>query len=332
MQGTKRMRLDRLWILLPPALGFTLALAACSRSGPDELAWAHAALQRNGTLEVVATDPASGVLTVRIKSTGELRTVHAGDLIGALPIGSPEAEAAGGTPAAPSSPAGAPAAQASSPAQAAQAAPSTSTVAGGNAAASPENGTGSPQHGSSGSADGGPTSAEQAPAPAAAAPAVPEKEKTAPKGDKRVLAAGPGYSISAAGPAAAARTVSQSATDSAAGGVRNGPVEQRHEPIVCQGGGLRHIDNLNLEFDGDALIAEDGCELHITNSRIAAQGIGVLVRAANVHIENSSIEGGPSAIDASDGAQIYAQSSTFKGMIRRLDTASFHDLGGNVGD
>jgi hypothetical protein len=332
MQGTTRMRFDRLLILLPPALGFTLALAACSRSGPDELAWARAALQRNGTLEVVATDPASGVLTVRIKSTGELRTVHAGDLIGALPIGSPEAEAATGTPAASAAPPVAPVAQASSPAAVAQAAPSTSTAPGGSAAANPESATISPQHGSSAPAAGGSASAEQPPVASAAAPAAPEKEKPVGKGDKHVLAAGPGYSISAAGPAAAARTVSQNGTDAGAASARNVPVEQRHEPIVCQGGGLRQIDNRNLEFDGDALIAEDGCELHITNSRIAAQGVGVLVRAANVHIENSSIEGGPSAIDASDGAQIYAQSSTFKGMIRRLDTASFHDLGGNVGD
>jgi hypothetical protein len=323
MQGMTRP-LDRLRILLPTALGFTLTLAACSRSGSDELAWARAALQRNGTLEVVATDPAAGVLTVRIKSTGELRTVHPADLIGALPIGSPEAEtAASGTPAGGSTAASAPAAQtvpqAPAAAQAAQAPQAAPAAPRANASAIPDSGTGSQQ-----------PAPEQA---AVSAPGTPEKGKPVPKGDKHVLAAGPGYSISAAGPAVATtQNASQGGADAAGGSARNVPVEQRHEPIVCQGGGLRQIDNRNLEFDGDALIAEDGCELHITNSRITAQGVGVLVRAANVHIENSSIEGGPSAIDASDGAQIYAQSSTFKGMIRRLDTASFHDLGGNVGD
>jgi hypothetical protein len=322
MQGTMRMRLNsRLRMLLPPAVGLAVALAACSRSGSDELTWARAALERNGTLEVIATDPAAGVLTVRVKSTGELRTVHPGDLIGALPTGAPETEVAStGAPAA------SPTSTAQSVPQPAVAAQAPPAVSGENAAAS--SAATSQAQPAPAAPTSGAASADQA---RAVAPAVTEKEKPVPKGDKRVLAAGPGYSISAAGPAVASTRTSQTGTDAGTGSTR-GPVEQRHEPIVCQGGGLRHIDNRNLEFDGDALIAEDGCELHITNSRIAAQGVGVLVRAANVHIENSSIEGGPSAIEASDGAQIYAQSSTFKGMIRRLDTSSFHDLGGNVGD
>jgi hypothetical protein len=138
------------------------------------------------------------------------------------------------------------------------------------------------------------------------------------------VVSGPGYSIAVVGGAAPA--VSREAA------ARNVPVEHRHEPIVCQGGRLMHIDNKNLEFDGDALAAEDGCDLQITNSRIAAQGIGVLARAARVHIENSAIEGEASSIEASEGAQVYVQSSTFKGVIRRADSADFHDLGGNVGN
>jgi hypothetical protein len=99
---------------------------------------------------------------------------------------------------------------------------------------------------------------------------------------------------------------------------------------VCQGARLLHIDNRNLVFDGDAVSAEDGCELHITNSHISAGGIGVLVRAANVHIDNSLIEGEQGSIDASQGAQVYAASSRFRGLSRRVDTAALHDLGGNV--
>ena len=93
---------------------------------------------------------------------------------------------------------------------------------------------------------------------------------------------------------------------------------------------MLQIDNRNLVFDGDAVSAEDGCEMHITNSHISASGVGVSARAANVHIDNSQIEGGAASIDASQGAQVYAESSRFHGMSRRLDTAGFHDLGGNV--
>ena len=113
-------------------------------------------------------------------------------------------------------------------------------------------------------------------------------------------------------------------------GVTSAAVERRHEPIVCQGQRLLHIDNRNLEFDGDAVSAQDGCEIHITNSHISATGVGVSARAANVHIDNSQIEGDAAAIDASEGAQVYAASTRFRGLSRRADSAAFHDLGGNI--
>jgi hypothetical protein len=164
---------------------------------------------------------------------------------------------------------------------------------------------------------------ERAPAaaPAPAAAAAPPAE--IPGG--RVLKAGPGYTIKAASastPAPAGRLRDNAVTSAA--------VERRHEPIVCQGARLLHIDNRNLEFDGDAVSAEDGCEIHITNSHISATGIGVTARAANVHIDNSLIEGDTASVDASDGAQVYAASSRFRGLSRHLDTAAFHDLGGNI--
>ena len=136
---------------------------------------------------------------------------------------------------------------------------------------------------------------------------------------------GPGYSIKAASPGAAPpRARLRDA------GVTSAAVERRREPIICQGARLLHIDNRNLEFDGDAVSAEDGCEIHITNSHISATGVGVLARGANVHIDNSLIEGDAGSIDASDGAQVYAAFSHFRGLSRRLDTAVFHDLGGNI--
>ena len=154
--------------------------------------------------------------------------------------------------------------------------------------------------------------------PAAAAQA-------ATAGGGRVLKEGPGYTIKAAStvaPAAGGRVRDSTVTSAA--------VERRHEPIVCQGARLLHIDNRNLEFDGDAVSAQDGCEIHITNSHISATGVGVTARAANVHIDNSLIEGDTASIDASDGAQVYAASSRFRGLSRRLDNAAFHDLGGNI--
>ena len=146
-----------------------------------------------------------------------------------------------------------------------------------------------------------------------------------PPAPGQVLEAGPGYKIEAGSGGQAG-----AATGAREPGAASSAVELRHEPIVCQGARLLHIDNLNLQFDGDAVSAEDGCEIHITNSRIRATGVGVSARAANVHIDNSLIEGEAASIDASQGAQIYTASSRFRGLSRQLDTAVVHDLGGNV--
>jgi len=148
----------------------------------------------------------------------------------------------------------------------------------------------------------------------------------------RVLLSGPGYSIATAGSPRSGgipASSNQAAGAQLVGGI---PLERRDQPIICQGARLLHIDSRNLKFEGDAIRAEDGCEVHITNSRIVAKGFAVVAHDASVHIDNSSISGGAGAVSASDGGQVYARSSTFNGLIRRLDSASFHDLGGNAGD
>jgi hypothetical protein len=267
--------------------GVAMATLVSAESAPlsqQELDWARDALQRNGAFEVVSADAATGWITVRVKSTGELRKVFAGSVVATLPAGAQSTGASGTT------------------------APNTT--------------------------------ASTAPGPATASSATSGSEAAAipaaPKGE-RVLLSGPGYSIAAAGPAAAGAVQAQAAgasTATGAGAALAGslPLEHLHEPIICQGSRLYHIDSRNLEFDGDAFSAEDGCELVITNSRIVARGIGIEARGASVHIENSTIEGEVGSIDASAGAQVYASSSTFKGLIRHLDSATFHDMGGNVGD
>jgi len=274
-----------------------LTLGSCSREGQDEMSWAQAALERNGNIEVVGTDQQTHTFTVRLKDSGELRTVRVDQLV-ASPVPAPApapvtASAAEPKPSPPSGPA--------------------TTAAPGEAAAPAE--------------DGGAAAATPNPAAAAATPSslLPQTALAAEASPGRVLESGPGYTIKAADAAAAAP-----AARARTAGFSGGSLEHRHEPIVCQGQRLLHIDNRNLVFDGDAVDAEDGCEIYITNSHLSAAGVGILARAANVHIDNSLIEGEQGSIDASEGAQVYVASSQFKGLRRRLDTATFHDLGGNV--
>jgi hypothetical protein len=174
-----------------------------------------------------------------------------------------------------------------------------------------------------------PEAAPPAAQPAAESTAVPVVTAATAAAGPGVIASGPGYSIKSARTSGTAHTGASSfaQNDFIAKGLA---IERRDEPIVCQGARFLRIDSRNLEFEGDAISAEDGCEIHITNSRIAAKGVGVSARAANVHIENSSIEGQSGSILASEGAQVYAEASRFRGLSRGLTSESLHDLGGNV--
>lgn len=307
-----------------------LGLAACSKfdSGQNpggidgkgtvvnEMSWARAALERNGQIEVVASDAQASTFTIRMKDTGQLRVVALNQVVAGPPSAAPATPAStdANTPAPPPTGAGAPA----SPPVATSPPPATDT-----AAAPPNEGaTAAP-----GEPANTPTPEEPkvvaAEASQEAKPPRSESASGAPPG--KTLASGPGYTIKAAGAkGASVRRVASS------GPVASATLERMHDPIICQGSRFLQIDNRNLEFDGDAVSAEDGCEIHITNSRIAAKGVGVVARNASVHIENSDIEGDAGSVDASQGAQVYSASSTFKGLRRRADDAAFHDLGGNA--
>jgi hypothetical protein len=299
-----------------------LALGACSKLGlgQDAMTWARAALDRNERLEVVASDSQARTFTVRVKDSGQLVVIPLDEVVAgpAALMTAPARQAA----VAPSPPA--PAAEGAEPAS-----PSPAPAGPPLEPAPPEAAPAPPA---------GPMPASRpAPPPPSSSTLVAADDQAAPPGQEtgphsesatnakagRVLASGPGYSIKASGSKAGPSRPSPATA-------AVGAPERLHDPIICQGSRLLHIDNRNLEFDGDAITAEDGCEIHITNTHISAKGIGVLARAANVHIKNSEIDGGSGAVDASDGAQVYAESSRFKGLTRRLESSAFHDLGGNV--
>jgi hypothetical protein len=326
-------------------------IAACGKlglgSGTDEMSWARAALERNDRIEVVAVDPGTATFTVRIRETGDLRMVRADQIVAGPPgapvssVGIPAGAAV--PPAGSASPATSDSSQAASSAGGATAAANSMSSAAGQPAAVPGQGADTQEAASAGPASQSPAASQSMmrqsnamasvphtgfqadPAPPSEVP-NPNSDVTSITPGGRVLESGPGYAIKAASKS----TPMTARVEREGSSTTNSAIERRHDPIVCQGDRLLQIDNRNLEFDGDAVTAEDGCEIHITNSHISAKGVGVSARAANVHIDNSQIEGDSASIDASDGAQVYASSSKFKGMSRRLDTSSFHDLGGNV--
>jgi hypothetical protein len=289
-------------------LAFTaLVLVACGRQERvREIDWAKSALARNPAYEIVATDETAGVFTVKDTVSGTVSTIRLEDLI-----------------AAPAPNRGA------KPATVAQPAP----------AASPD------------------VPADTQPAAAAAAEAPDTNQTTetervvatpAASGGGTPLVEGPGYSISRADPKAPARPAANAAALEGPGYsitreeptarpsardaetvAANANVVRRTDPIICQGARLMRIDGETLDFTGDALIAEEGCDLYISNARIRAGGVGLIARQARVHIVNSTIDGSAGSYEASQGAELYVSRSTFTGIGRRFDTATMTDLGGN---
>jgi hypothetical protein len=309
---------------LGSALFILIALTGCDRFTQSEADWARAALERNPDLTVVASDKEAKTLTVQMKGSSELRVVRIDQIIGVVPsdgvaprVEREETAAAKPAPSTESetAAAGEPATAANEPG--ASATPGTGVIrdSKGNVLASVgPDGVKSPS--GEGAAKGASTEGGIT-------------EPTPPAVTGRVLAQGPGYTITAGEPRANRPIRLAEATPPPRSPV-NAQRERRYEPMVCQGNRLLQIDGRNLEFEGDAVKALDGCEIHITNSHIIAHGTGISARAANVYVKNSIIEGDAGSIAASDGAKVYTQQSTFKGLSRRLDTSTFTDLGGTV--
>jgi hypothetical protein len=269
-------------------------LAACGKQEQvREVDWAKAALARNPALEILSTDEASGTFSVRDTTTGAMYKLQTHELM-AAPL--PAKLVQNNVPATPASTPGAPA-----------------------------------------------TPGELAAVPVEAADGQTTDAVAAVRGSGESLVEGPGYSITRGaaqdsvastsnleGPGysitreASATRQSQPDAETIASGV-----EKRTDPIVCQGDRLMRIDGETMEFTGDAVIAENGCDLYISNAHIRAGGVGIIARQARVHIVNSTIGGSMGSYEASQGAEIYVARSTFAGVGRRFDTATMNDLGGN---
>ena len=249
----------------------TLAsLVACGKQEhAREIDWAKAALARNPAFEIVATDETTGVFTVRDTVTGKVRTMRLEELI-ATPLparGLPGRCATGARPS-PSRPTRRP-----SP-------PCWRTKLLKRNPSRPR-------------MPNAPAQARRSPkVRATASRAAPRKIRPRQRRSKARATASRAQDPNHARPRPRRRATASN-------------VERRSDPIICQGDRLMRIDGETLEFTGDALIAEKGCDLYITNAHISAGGVGIIARQARVHIVNSTIGGTRGSYEASEGAEIY---------------------------
>lgn len=287
------------------ACAVVVALSGCERIGQrvdtsgklaGEIEWARAALERNPQLEVVASDPQTRVFTVRNRTTGEIQAVKIDELAGA-PVSQLEA-------AQPAQPApAASTAQSQEQPAAVAARPAERPAAPEPAAPAREHTTRAPER--------------------AAAAAAPARSPTSAQGSYRIertdgqlRVSGPGVSIVSSGDNAQSSPTGEAGVLAA-------------EPIICEGRRMMHLDSRGMYVDGDAIVARGGCELFITNSRIAASGTAIVVEDAVVHVSNSHITGANASFDASDRARVFVRGSTFEGVPRRAELAVVQDQGGN---
>lgn len=275
----------------------TLGSCAKQQDQPREIDWAKAALARNPQFELIGTDEAAGTFNLRDVSNGRFVQLRLQDLVAGPPAPKVAAAPAPAEPAVPA-PSVAQDASQNPPVPVEKPAPAADQTTATVAAAHPDGGV-----------------------PLAEGPGY-----RISRGTPHVPAAsieGPGYRITHDEPVSAEHPVARNAEAVAAN------VEKRTDPIICQGDRLMRIDGESIESTGDAVIAENGCDLYISNANIRAGGVGIIARQARVHIVNSTIGGTHASYEASEGAEIYVASSTFAGIGRRFDTAQMTDLGGN---
>lgn len=178
--------------------------------------------------------------------------------------------------------------------------------------------------------------APEEPEVAASAEPVPEEPAAVPDAepvaDEAPPTTGTAYTVErsasgvrVSGPGVSIQTVGPPATETP-GAVRT---VRGDSAIICEGPRLLQIDGRSLSVTGDAVVARDGCEIHITNSRIDASRIGVSVSNARVHISNSTVSGSLRSLDVAEGGKVFARSSEFNGLVQRSGTAELADQGGN---
>lgn len=259
------------------AIAAALALAACDRGAAPksesaaaapanaELSWARAALERNPELEVVATDPRSGVVTVKHRGTGEIETVKASELAAVSPA---QLKTMNMQPAPPREPEPGPSQQesASADSQTAQ-------------ATAPDRGEGAP------------------PVPGS----TPSGYKIE-RADGQVRVSGPGVSIVSSGSNASAGNQASAGRRSVdpfiCEGRRTLQLDNRDiyvdgDAITVRGGCEVFITNSHIAASGTGIVVQDAT-VHISNSTI--EGASASFQAddrAKLYVRGSTFQGVP---------------------------------------
>jgi hypothetical protein len=299
------------------AVGGALLAAGCSSRASDPMEVASVAVRANPSLELVAADEKQGVLTVRVKRTGQVLVVKASDVTAGTAFRDLDS---GGTTA-----------QAQPPAPA----PTQSVAVSGDAGRVAV------------SASQGAAAQDQQVAVKSATGAVSVKS-----GGRGVSVQAPGRGVSigldgaggisvarSSAPAAAtsrpsapaaASQPSPPAASSGGATIDDSRLERRTRQIVCHDDSMK-LDGVLIKLDDVAVVVTGDCDLKIVNSHITGSSTAIHADSnATVSIVNSIVEGSTAAVSLSGNATLSAKSSTVRGRVLRTQNTEVHDQGGNV--
>jgi hypothetical protein len=297
-RGADRLvRRVRLYLGVSLSLLGVIALLSCRAAGDKKLEAAKTLIAADPNLEIVATDERAGVITVKVKSTGQITVLKAEDVqVGKLLPGAGSEQRADGGPGTGQASAGDDSLVVSGPGGSVKLdGKSGSIIASGKDGSEVRVG---------GSGDG-----VQIDAPGA-------KVRLGGDGEEGAVEGG---------------DPDPDVTVSAGGGSRTRKIRRRQaEPVICGPDRTMRLEGVRVEVPGDAVTADEGCTLVIVDSEIVADGWAVVTRgAADVIIENCLIDGRKGAVSAGGGGDVTAKSSTFRGRIAQSGGGDFNDLGGN---
>lgn len=253
------------------AIAAVLGLAGCNRddavqeSEPTpataQIAWARAALERNPQLEIIASDPQTGVLTVKHRSTGEIEAVQLSE-IAAAPVSQLRTMNARPAP-----------------------------------APEPEPGPAQPESATAGSSQ---QPAEPAQTAASSQPQAPGNY-TIERAGGQVRVSGPGVSIVSSGPNAAAsqgRAGQRNVGPFICEGRRTLRLDDRDiyvdgDAITARGGCEVFIINSRIVASGTGIIVQDAT-VHVSNSHIeGANGSFQADDRSKMFVRGSTFQGVP---------------------------------------
>jgi hypothetical protein len=103
-------------------------------------------------------------------------------------------------------------------------------------------------------------------------------------------------------------------------------LKNRTTPVHCVGNEGVELEGVLLKLDRVAVQAMGNCKVKIINSRIVGKVAVMAAGNAEVAIENSIIDGG---LQLAGNSVTSFKSSTVRGSVNKLQTASVKDLGQN---